>query len=166
MGSYYFDTSAVIKLYVPEAGSEWVERIVTQRGEDGFVHVITFVKIGIVETAAALTRRQRLGDITLAERNRLYASFIRDVEHRFVTLAVDDGLLLRAAELTQHHLLRGYDAVHLAAALTFSRQLTDAGLPGLTFASADETLCDVARAEGLIVENPNVYGTENVQTIS
>jgi predicted nucleic acid-binding protein len=160
MGSYYFDTSAVIKLYVPEAGSAWVEHIVTQRGENGFAHIIAFVKIGIVETAAALTRRQRLGDITPAERSQLYASFMRDAERRYVTLAVDDQLLLHAAELTQHHLLRGYDAVHLAGALTFSRQLTDAGLPGLTFASADESLCDVARAEGLVVENPNAYGGE------
>ena len=161
MSNYYFDTSAVVKLYVSEAGSAWVERIVSQRDESGFTHTIAFAKIGIVEAAAALTRRQRMGHITLAERNQLYASFMRDAEHRYVTLSVNDDLLVLAAELTQRHLLRGYDAVYLAGAITLNQQLIAAGLPGLMFISADERLCDVARAKGLIAENPNTYGGEN-----
>jgi predicted nucleic acid-binding protein len=158
MSNYYFDTSAVVKLYVSEAGSAWVERIVSQRDESGFTHTIAFVKIGIVEAAAALTRRQRMGHITLAERNQLYASFMRDAEHRYVTLPVTEDLLVLAAESTQRHLLRGYDAVHLAGALKLKQQLAAAHLPDLAFVSADEMLCDVARAEGLIAENPSTYG--------
>jgi len=158
VSNYYFDTSAVVKLYVSEAGSAWVERIVSQRDENGFTHTIAFVKIGIVEAAAALTRRQRMGDITLSERNQLYTSFMRDSNRRYMTLSVSDDLLLLAAELTQRHLLRGYEAVHLAGAVSLNQQLKAAHLMGLTFVSADEVLCDVARVEGLIAENPNTNG--------
>ena len=160
MASYYFDTSAVIKLYVAEAGSEWIENIVNQRAGNDFVHAITFVKIGIVETAAALTRRQRMGDITLAERDQLYASFMQDVERRYLTMAASDDLLLLAAELTQQYLLRGYDAVHVAGAISLNQQLVAAHLPALTFVSADAMLCDVARARGLKAENPNEHGND------
>jgi predicted nucleic acid-binding protein len=155
VSNYYFDTSAVVKLYVSEVGSVWVERIVSQRDENGFAHTIAFVKIGIVEAAAALTRRQRMGDITLPERNQLYTSFMRDSERRYLTLSVSDDLLLLAAELTQRHLLRGYDAVHLAGALKLKQQLIAAHLPELVFVSADEMLCDTARVEDLVAQNPN-----------
>jgi predicted nucleic acid-binding protein len=158
VGTYYFDTSAVVKLYVAEAGSGWIENIVNQRAGNDFVHAIAFVKIGIVETAAALTRRQRLGDITLAERGQLYAGFMQDVERRYLIMAVSDDLLLLAAELTQQYLLRGYDAVHMAGAISLDRQLAVAHLPAPTFVSADKMLCDVARAQGLRAENPNDYG--------
>jgi predicted nucleic acid-binding protein len=157
MASYYFDTSAVVKLYVAEAGSVWVERLVSERSENGFAHIVAFAKIGIVEMAAALTRRQRMGDLALAERNQLYASFLRDTENRYVTLPVNDDLLLLAAELTQRHPLRGYDAVHLACAIGLKARLMAAGLTGLTFVSADEVLCSVARTEGLDARNPNDY---------
>lgn len=157
MGSYYFDTSAVVKLYISEVGSSWVENIVSQRDGYNFAHTIAFVKIGIVETAAALTRRQRMGHITLEERDQLYASFMRDAERRYVTLAVGDDLLLLAADLTQRHLLRGYDAVHLAGAISLNRRLIAARLSPLTFVSADGILCDVACVEGLVAENPNNY---------
>jgi predicted nucleic acid-binding protein len=161
VGTYYFDTSAVVKLYVAEAGSAWIENIVNQRSGNDFEHAIAFVKIGIVEAAAALTRRQRMGDITLAERDQLYASFMQDVERRYLTMAVSDDLLLLAAELTQQYLLRGYDAVHVAGAISLNQQLAAARLPALTFVSADEMLCDVALARRLKAENPNEHGEES-----
>jgi predicted nucleic acid-binding protein len=82
-------------------------------------------------------------------------------ERRYLTLAVSDDLLLLAAELAQRHLMRGYDAVHLAGAISLNRRLTAAGLPALIFVSAGEALCDVARAEGLAAENPNGQNTES-----
>ncbi len=47
--------------------------------------------------------------------------------------------------------LRGYDAVHLAAALDLDRHLRHAGLPAVTFVAADAALCRAAAAEGLTV---------------
>ena len=57
--------------------------------------------------------------------------------------------------LVDRHGLRGYDAVHLASALTVSNERQHAGMSPLVFVSADRTQLDAARAEGLIGENPN-----------
>ena len=55
----------------------------------------------------------------------------------------------------ESHRLRGYDAVHLATALTANRLLTEGGEQSLIFLSADEHLIIAARLEGLEAENPN-----------
>ena len=56
-----------------------------------------------------------------------------------------------AAELAVRHVLRGFDAVHLAAAVT----LRDAvGSDGVAFSSFDTTLSRAAVAEGLVVLEP------------
>jgi len=57
--------------------------------------------------------------------------------------------------LTRHHRLRGYDAIHLTAALTVSDRLYTWELRPLTFVAADNDLLKAARAEGLATENPN-----------
>lgn len=157
MGSYYFDTSAIVKLYIPEAGSIWVESLVSQQDRHDFVHIIAFVKLGLVETAAALTRRQQMRHITRQKRDQLYASFMRDAQRRYLMLAVSDELLLLAASLTQRHLLRGYDAVHLAGAISLNQYLGGARLPPLTFVSADNDLLAAAAIEGLATDNPNQH---------
>ena len=55
------------------------------------------------------------------------------------------------------HGLRGYDAVHLAAALTVEDTRRAIGLPALIFVSADDNQRQAALAEGLLIENPNDY---------
>ena len=60
-----------------------------------------------------------------------------------------------AVGLTHRRRLRGYDAVHLAAALTVLPALSEAGLAPLVFVTADRDLLQAANAEGLEVEDPN-----------
>jgi len=70
---------------------------------------------------------------------------------------LSDQVVGLAVDLTRRYPLRGYDAVHLATALVLSTALREARLPPLTFVAADETLCQVARGEGLAAENPNEH---------
>jgi len=51
--------------------------------------------------------------------------------------------------------LRGYDAVQLAAAVTFQKLLVVAQLPALTFLCADTVLLRAAQQQGLLIDNPN-----------
>ena len=155
MGVYYFDASALVKLYIPERGSEWVDQIVNAYYGNGFTNTIAIAKVGIVEVAAAFARRYRMGDVSRKQWHNLYGSLMRDALERFETLLADDVLVWEAATLTKSHPLRGYDAVHLATALVLNRKLLRAGLSGLTFVSADKTLCKAAEAEGLRVVNPD-----------
>jgi hypothetical protein len=51
--------------------------------------------------------------------------------------------------------LRGYDAIHLASALTVFRKLKVAGLSSFQIIAADKDLLAAAAAEGLATDNPN-----------
>jgi hypothetical protein len=159
MATYYLDTSALLKCYVPEKGTAWMLSL-TAKGlistTTPHAKVVTAV-ITVAEGGAALARRQRMGEITLGERIILFDRFLTDCKSRYSLLSVDELTVYRAARLTQRHPLRGYDAVHLATALVLRDHLIAARLPAPIFVAADANLCAVARAEGLAAENPNDY---------
>ncbi len=68
---------------------------------------------------------------------------------------LSDLIIDLAVDLTKRHPLRGYDAVHLATAVTLNDTLLGAGLPTLTFASADKILCEAATSEGISIYKPS-----------
>jgi hypothetical protein len=57
-------------------------------------------------------------------------------------------------QLIQKHPLRGYDAVQLATAVLFLKELQQLDGEFLSFVSADKALNDAAREEGLTVIDP------------
>ncbi|MEW5870423.1 MAG: type II toxin-antitoxin system VapC family toxin [Chloroflexota bacterium] len=156
MAIYYFDTSALVKLYIPEVGSDWVDWLVNSVDQNGSpANMVVFAKIGIAEVAAALARQARLGSITAEKRTQLYRLFLGDSGKIFETLAITDQVIHLAADLTQRAVLKGYDAVHLASAWLYHQRLVGARISPLIFVSADEKLCMAAGQEGLKTENPN-----------
>jgi predicted nucleic acid-binding protein len=56
---YYFDSSAAVKRYAPERGSEWVKLLV----EPIVGNTIYLGHIGVVEIAAALSRKVRTKEL-------------------------------------------------------------------------------------------------------
>jgi predicted nucleic acid-binding protein len=158
MTTYYFDTSGIVKYYIPEPGSAWIASLADAKDEhENWQHVIAISRLGFVEVAAAIAKRRRTGKISGEVQERTYALFLHLGKQRFTALPIDDPALELAAELTWRHPLRGYDAVHLATALVLNQRLGAARLPSVCFISADESLCQAARNEGLAVENPNVH---------
>jgi predicted nucleic acid-binding protein len=156
MSSYYFDTSALVKLYVAETGSEWVEHLTSQVTSSGeWTDSILISKLAIVETAAALARRKRERRINDTQQKYLLAKLLRDVNSRYETTTISEMLILHATELTQIHPLRGYDAIQLATALQFNHVLRAKGLQPIIFVAADDILLQAAAAESLNTENPN-----------
>ena len=59
--------------------------------------------------------------------------------------------------LAEKHGLRGYDSVHLAAALELQEERQALELPALIFISSDQQQFSAAAAEGLAVEDPNQH---------
>lgn len=59
--------------------------------------------------------------------------------------------------LAEMRVLRGYDAVQLAAALEVNAASLSLGMPTVTLVSADTELNAAAAAEGLPIENPNAH---------
>ncbi len=136
----YLDASALVKLYVAEPGSAEVADLLS-RAEAAVTAVITRV-----EVTAALARAARLGRVSQAEAARALEAFGADWAN-LVRVRITEDLTARAASLAWEHGLRGYDAVHLAAALVFR----EASGEELLLATYDRNLGEAARKAGLKV---------------
>jgi predicted nucleic acid-binding protein len=131
----YFDTSAVVPLVVAEAGSARAATL-----WDGADRAVS-VRLVYPEGRAALAQAQRLGRLTV----RQLRAAVREFEARYLELdlvELDDVLARRAGHLAELHGLRGYDAVHLAAA----DRVRD---PDLVVVAGDRALLTAAAAEGI-----------------
>lgn len=155
--TFYFDSSALVKYYLIEPGTSWVRTIIDQRSNSGWKYKIATSILSVPEVVSAFARRRRMKTIPPNVYAGVISRFLREGRHRCQLVGVNEGVVNFAAELIQHHPLRVYDAVQLATALSLNQVLRENRLPLLTFVSADEVLCDVAKAEGISAENPNDY---------
>ena len=134
----YVDTSTLLKLLIEENGSEQAEVIWNA------ADVLASAALVVVEARAALAAAARGGRITRAGHREAKAA-LGDLVEGLTMVQVTERLLAEAATLAEQEALRGYDAVHLAAALLVeARVLT----------SADSELCDAATRRGIHVANP------------
>ncbi len=108
--SLYLDSSALVKRYLQEPGSDRVTALVG--GTLAATAVVT-----LAEITSAIIRARRLGRISARDADAARESVSLHWAE-LVRLDVDDDLARRAAEVAWRHPLRGFDAVHLAAALT------------------------------------------------
>jgi predicted nucleic acid-binding protein len=153
MADYFFDTSALVKRHVTEAGSAWV-RSLTQAKT---AHTLYLARITAVEMVAAITRRQRGGSLSSAQAGAILGYFRRQLTGRYFILEINPALLAAAMIPSRNHGLRAYDAVQLAAALEIDRSNQKAGFGAVTLVSADRELNAAAIAEGMAVEDPNSH---------
>lgn len=131
----YFDTSAVVPLLIAESGSARAASL--WAGADRVVSV----RLIYPETRAALAQAERLGRLTARQLRDALAAFDSLFEE-IDLVEVDDALARRAGELAEARQLRGYDAVHLAAA----DRVHD---PDVVVVAGDGALLDAATAEGM-----------------
>lgn len=134
----YVDTSTLIKLIVEEAGSEQAELIWNSSDS------LASVRLIVVEARAALAAAARNNRLSIDQLNLAkveLAAFIKDLH----LVEVSDELIESAAQLAEAESLRGYDAIHLAAALFVGAAV---------FTSADRTLCEAADRLGLHIADP------------
>ena len=133
----YFDTSAVVKLVIDETGAAVVRRV-----WESATHVVSSVCL-YPETRAALARARRdhrLDEVSLRAAVRAFESLWAALERVVVSLRLAQRAGLLAHELP----LRGYDAVHLAAAATVRS-------PTTLFVTADRQLSAAAAHLGFDV---------------
>jgi len=135
----YLDSSALLKLYVDENGSEQVRKLVAR------AKLVCTHLIGYAEISAAFGRAHRMGRVSTDDLPRLLQDFDRDWSNIEV-VGVTEPLIRRAGHMAVHFVLRGYDSVHLAAAEAVAR---DIGQPSmLQFVAFDAALDEAASALG------------------
>jgi len=135
----YFDSSALVKRYVREAGARAVERYLASS-------TLATSRLTEAEISAALARRVREGDVKASDRRRALDALRADLS-RFHVVELVPGLIASVHQLLERHALRAADAIHLAAA----RSLRDQIDPDLELVSYDQRLNAAARAEGVPV---------------
>jgi predicted nucleic acid-binding protein len=153
VAAYYLDTSALVKRYAVEQGSIWVVAIAARTAG----HELFTTRSTGPETVAALFRKVRTGEASRGLIASLAAEFRVDWSDQYRIVELSPHIADEAMDLTERHGLRGYDAVHLATALTVERERRASGLAALTFVSADMDQLQAAVAEGLLVDNPNSH---------
>lgn len=149
MALYYLDTSALVKLYIREPGTD---RMLQLAGRPAG-HQLAVLALAQVEFRSALLRRERTGDIDRLTATDLIELFTRHLDTKFVRQSVNDAVLETASGLVDRYPLRAYDAVQLAGCLALK---TTAGDAGPTFVCSDQQLLDAAESEGLPLLDPTV----------
>ncbi len=140
MISYFFDTSALIKLYVEEEGT--YEAIALANTTD--CDQLVILDPAILESRSAIRRREREGDIPESEAVTLLARISQDAESMYLVQPASK-VIGEASRLIDSHPMRTLDALQLAGYPTVKHRIP---LP-LAFVSADKGLCVSTGIEGI-----------------
>ena len=136
----YLDAGALVKRYVAERGTDEVAQVMGSAAGVG-----TSV-ISRAETSAALAKAVRMG-VLVRSAGEAALQVFRSEWPTLIRVQATEPLLARADMLAWDFGLRGYDAVHLAAALVWQEGLGKS----VTLATFDRQLWNAARAQGLKV---------------
>ena len=153
MPHYFLDSSGLVKRYVAEAGSGWVQSLCApDAGNTTYISRITGA-----EVIAAIFRRLRMGDLRPEDAQAVARRFKDDFGRVYRVIEVTADVVERAMNLAEARALRGYDAVQLATALEIYHLRREMNLPPVTFISADRDLNEAAEAERLPTDNPTAH---------
>jgi predicted nucleic acid-binding protein len=153
MDFYFFDSSAVVKNYVQETGTNWVKAIFNSTA----TKIIYVASVTRVEVISAFARRLKGKTLNPSDATMISQQFKTDFAADLRVLEITPELLDEAVLLTESHALRGYNAIQLSSAVELSKEIIALKLGSLIFVSADNELNSAAQAEGLQIENPNNY---------
>ena len=136
----YLDTSALVKRYVVEQGSNGTIELA-----EGAELMGTSL-VSRAEVAATVAKAVRLGWLSSDSGRKAHGTFLSHWPD-FMRIPVTEALLSRADTLAWDYALRGYDAVQLASALTWQESV---GMP-VTLATFDRQLWEAGQKTGMVV---------------
>ena len=137
----YCDTSALVKCYCREEGSDAVLAL-RRQAEATAVSVV-----GHSEFHSAINRKRRDGDLSARDAERILRDFDVDWES-VVRVEITPGLNKIVARLLKTHPLRAFDALHLASALLLRTRMPQTDV---SFAGFDDRQRQAAERERLAV---------------
>ena len=141
----YLDASALVKRYVTEPGWAQVNEAISR------AQVVGTALISRAEIAAAMAKAVRMDALTQEEALASLQVF-REEWPDLVRVQVTEMVVARADAFAWDHGLRGYDAVHLAAASLWQ----DAMSEQVTLSTFDRRLWAAAERVGLALHPANL----------
>jgi predicted nucleic acid-binding protein len=136
---YFLDTSALVKRYVTEPGSDQVRRLLRRKVD------IALARITEAEAYAAIARAVRMKVLTDDDRDRTFQQIADDVAAARV-VEIRRSVVSAVHDLVVRWPLRGYDAIQLSCALRLQSENL-----AVAFWCADDELAKAARGEGMRV---------------
>jgi uncharacterized protein len=133
----FFDSSAFVKRYVREAGTDAVLAWCDRASEIGLS------AIALPEMISAFCRLRREHNIDDTQYRQLKSNLLADMEDAALC-DVTPQVLVQAIASLETNVLRGMDAIHIGSA---------AALKADVFVSADQRQCEAALRAGLRVES-------------
>jgi uncharacterized protein len=149
LAGFFFDTSALAKLYHQEVGTATVDQIVQTSDNQ-----IRISRLTVVELPSVFAIKVRTQFITREDAQLLVRQFREDiVSGKFEVFAVREPEFALAERLLEQYAfdfrLRTLDAIQIAVAIGLrTQEAID------HFVASDQVLCDVAAREGFSVLNP------------
>ncbi len=163
MPAYFFDTNALIKAYIHEPGSPWVNAAMASKPPRVYISELARVELpsalykverirGYSQALTDTAINRFLADLRLsAPTRRLKVFEIVPLSDQVLTLA--DALLRRFRTGTPYA-LRSLDAIQLASAVLARSALPPTERAHITFVTVDRQLRGVAGADGFPTINP------------
>lgn len=115
MPLYFFDTSALVKRYHTEIGSEKVAEIL-----DDTEGIFVISSITISEFTSAFARKRKEGIITEEDLFVCLSEFSKDILRSFTVIDIDRHHINKSISLIIKHSLRTLDSLQLAVFLSLS----------------------------------------------
>lgn len=132
----FFDTSAFIKRYISEAGTDAVLNWCDQATEIGLSG------IALPEIISAFCRLHREGKITDTQYRQLKSLLLADIEDAAIC-DLTPAVLAQTISSLEKNVLRGMDAIHIGSAIALKADV---------FISADKRQLEAAARMGLRIE--------------
>ena len=148
MTYYFFDSSALIKRYHAEIGTDKIDEIIEQQNNE-----IIISSLALSEVTSAFNRKKHEGKINPDLFTDILIEFYREVLDKFTMISLDDSLLSQSMELILNRNLRTLDSLQLSAALSIFQILVETKF---VFVCADKKLIEAAKQEGLETLNPEI----------
>jgi hypothetical protein len=150
MTHFFLDSSALIKRYVAEAGTDWLRTITAPDAGNTLI----MARITSVEVISGVSRRKREGLMSPRTAQAIKWVLNRHAKREYMVVELSAAVVERAQDLLENHPLRAYDAIQLASAMLSNTRLVAGELAPLIFVSADARLLEAATSEGLNTDHP------------
>jgi len=145
----FFDTSAIVKRYAKESGSDRVNEIISNDANSVYL-----LNISTVEFCSALKRKTNQDQLGEAQAKELNDWFDWHCENEYLVVQLQEEDLEFARSLIWAHGLRAYDAIQLSTCHSLHDLSNENEGPEVVFFSADDKLVDAAKKEGISTINP------------
>jgi len=164
MKIFFLDTSAFVKYYHEEVGSEEIKRIYSEEER-----VLVISDISITEFHSATARKVRRGKISKETFEIVRKAFYKDLLNGLYDIEeFNERHKRRSIELivshSLHRNLRTLDSFQLSTALLLKEAASPDDL--VCFVSADSTLCDIVSKLSFDVINPEKNESNRSQELN